>query len=128
MLQSPHRTVVSWILVAALWLQAVVVPVQTARAEAAEALLGGLAVPICSSGSAGHQHGPGIPDKQQHHRHDCCLSGGCSISHHAAVLLPFMPQSTASDGRTLFSLVAPVAPRTLRSGLRPFTTGPPAIS
>ena len=118
----------SWILLAALWLQAVAAPVQIARADAVDGSVDGITFGICSTHSIDQKQKPAVPSGQHHHQQDCCLSGGCAVS---AVLFPPVPNGwviqPTEAGRAHFSLTS-VVPRAPPNGTRPYTTGPPTLS
>jgi hypothetical protein len=111
-------------MLAALWLQAVILPLQTARAEAELVGFGELSFGFCSTPSTDHDQKPAHPSKLPH-QHDCCLTGSCSLAHvylEPASLQWQVPKTAAiQSGRRL----SDAAPRAPPRGVRPYTTGPP---
>lgn len=127
MFELRRRAVTTWILLAALWLQAFLLPVQLVRAEAVDALPGFPGFHLCSTGAADQHQLPAAPSPG-HHQHDCCLTGRCGVPLAFAVSAPVpwrLPVTAAALPDDHPTDAAPRAPPTTA---RPYTTGPPLLS
>ena len=123
--QARHRAAISWVLLTALWLQAVILPVQMVRAEAAEERLGAFAFYLCTTRSADNQQKPTTPGRQHHDHEDCCLAGSCCLSPALDEASQIRWDIPIAVGAPLGYRLTDAAPRAPPHASRPYTTDLP---
>jgi hypothetical protein len=119
-----YRNVVTWLLLAAFWLQAATMPGQFGWTMGLD---GSAGEPICASGTPQDKRDPAAPAGKQQ-QHDCCLCGACATAHAVIGPIPVRAPRRAVAIEIAFSRSDQAGPRAPPGLLRPYTTGPPTAA